>query len=392
MINHKRIADFLIELIRYADDSDIETFLRNCSAKLIEDTEKENCDTYYYKTWLLNYLFEYVYGFIEPKIPSLPPLVYENGKLIRGLPIVEYPNFKTDVSNYTHLYLHLYALCECYYSYLMVFSNEKKVIKQLIEKSNKDIKLGAITDKDRTKILNLLINSYTENKFYYYFYDNELVKLEIVSERVNHRLEDCYRITKYNLVDKDGVTYITSNNNVVYTALKQKLVRNQSGEVDFATVDFENYFAGLLNNIEFQEIKSIHKQIVKAITPIKREKYCKCCNPNGKNIRNSLCTKCIDLLSELNKLKRMIDEDEVNDYIVSIKSLDFENVIFSIADKDIKSLRAKRQSKLNQIIDKLVAEVKIEQKENGGDFKIYYDKLAKKIEVIKQMIIDSFDR
>jgi hypothetical protein len=392
MINHKRIADFLIELVRYANDSDIKAFLSNCSDKLTKDIDDENCDTYYYKTWLLNYLFEYIYGFIEPKIPSLPPLVYEKSKLIRGLPIIEYPNFNTNVSDYTYLYLHLHALCECYYSYLMVFSNEKKLIKQLIEKSQKDIKLGAITDKDRTKILNLLIDSYTKNHFYYYFYDDELVKLEIASKRENHKLENCYKATKYHLKDKDKVTYIINNNNTVYTHLKQKLVRNTSGEIDFATVDFKEYFASLLNNIEFQDIKSIHKQIVKAITPVKGKKYCKCCNPYNKRIRNSLCSKCKDLFSELNKLKKSIDKDEVNEYINSIKSFDFENRIFNISGSNMKNLRRKRKTQLNQIMNKLETEIKLEIEENGGEFKIYYIKLNDKIKVIKRMILISFDK
>ena len=123
MINHRRIGAFIIELIRFADDDDIKTFLINCS----EDLVKENLfdvEKYFYKKKLLNYLFEYIYGFVEMKLPTLPPLIYEDNKFIRGLDLVEYPNFQKDVSSYTHLYLHLYALCECYKSYMILPKNK----------------------------------------------------------------------------------------------------------------------------------------------------------------------------------------------------------------------------------------------------------------------------
>ena len=48
MINHRRIGAFIIELIRFADDDDIKTFLINCS----EDLVKENLfdvEKYFYK-------------------------------------------------------------------------------------------------------------------------------------------------------------------------------------------------------------------------------------------------------------------------------------------------------------------------------------------------------
>ena len=324
MINHERIAEFLIELIRFADDDDILTFLNNCSDKLTKNADKDTCDIYYYKTWLINYLFEYIYGFIEYKIPFLPPLISENGKIKRGLPIAKYPNFDVSVSNYTHIYLHLFALCECYYSYKMVFGDEKKIIKQLYKQAKKDSKIGVITDKDRTKILHLLINCYSQNKFYYYFYGNSLIKLEIVTKRISHRTEYIYKPTKYKLQDKNGVTYIINKNQNVKMALKQYLTRNTNGEVDYNTVDFEQYFMYLLDDIDFQTIKSVHQQIIKAITPCKRNVYCKCCNPNFKNTKaTAICDKCRKLFFELQQFVKSIDEHEVNDYIHSIKSYDF---------------------------------------------------------------------
>ncbi len=387
MINHERIGEFLFELIRYADDEDIKTFLGNCSPKLVDNPAP--CD---YKTLLMNYLFEYIYGFIEPKLPTLPPLVRENNKIIRGLPIAKFPNFNVDVSNYTHIYLHLYALCENYYSFVMLDRNEKKLLCQLAEELDEKFELNIITDKDRTKILKLLIKSYADNKFYYYFYNDELIRLKIVQKQREHKLEYCYELAKYKLQDKENTTYIISSAHNVNTKLKQKLARKRDfvGAIDCE--NFEKYLEPFFENISFQDIKTAHKQIVSAITP-KKNTYCKCCNPNFKKPNSTkICDNCRNLLFELNQLNKSIDKNDVNDYIASIKSVDFKNFIYSITDTDIKKLRTRRRTELSKIINRLESEIKQEISENiGSSDEKYYRELADKIKLIKQLIKQSFE-
>ena len=42
MINHERVSEFLIELIKFADEEDIKLLLTNCSEKLIKNIAPNN--------------------------------------------------------------------------------------------------------------------------------------------------------------------------------------------------------------------------------------------------------------------------------------------------------------------------------------------------------------
>ena len=385
MKNYDRVAEFLIELIEFGNEEDIKTLLSNCNESIEQETSS-------YKTLLLNYLFEYMYGFIEPKLPTLPPLVYENNKIVRGLPITKYANFKTDISHHTMLYLHLYALCECYYSYLTFSREEKKIMQIITEQYNKKFNQGnvihTLTDKDRTKILSLLINSHTENRFYYYFYDDILTKIEIVAKRKEGRIENCYKLTKYKLQDKEDITYIINKSADINIPLKQKLVRSSNGSIDFGNENFEDNFSALLRSTRFQDIKSIHGQITAIIKNKKRIKYCKCCNPNllNKNA-TALCDNCRKLLYKLSVFCKYIDENDVNEKIQQVKYYNFKDIIYNIKankNSNIKNLRLKRKNKLNKIMQEIEKQIAIEINDKTDEE--YYK------QDIKSCIIKSFDK
>ncbi len=360
MINHRRIGAFIIELIRFADDDDIKTFLINCS----EDLVKENLfdvEKYFYKKKLLNYLFEYIYGFVEMKLPTLPPLIYEDNKFIRGLDLVEYPNFQKDVSSYTHLYLHLYALCECYKSYMILPKNKttQKLKDTYKNTFNFISKIPVVTDKDRTKLLKMLIRSYSENKFYYYFYDNVLVKLTVETSRKNNKLDYTYKSTEYKLQDEDKITVILNNDNKKCGILKPKLIR-QPSEMGVKEFIYTIITGDILKHISFQDAKNAHKQIVSVLNMIDRE-ICKCCNPDVKNSKaTKICNNCKELFNKLNELKSCIAEWEPNDFIDSIKEIDFKSYVYKVElneQSDIDDLRRKRKKKLTSFINKLEKEI-----------------------------------
>lgn len=264
MQSNNSVAEFLIELIKYADDEDIAVLLSNCNNKLTQNISVSN-----YKTALFNYLFEYIYAFIEPKLPTLPPLLFKDNKIIRVFPVAKYANNDINTSLYEDLYLHLYALCECYNSYQMIFPDEKKEIIKIANEYNKifneNIKINTITYKDKTKLLHLLINSYTENKFYYYFYNDTLTKVEIIAKKFDSQLEYFYNLTKYELIDTDKTTFITNNKQKINAPLKQKLVRKKSEEIDINDEIFQKYIYELIKNTKFQTVKNIHQQIVSII-------------------------------------------------------------------------------------------------------------------------------
>ena len=391
MICNDRLGEFLIELITYADDKDIKTFLRNCSEDLITDKDNilEDTSIDFYKSKLLNYLFEYIYGFIELRLPVLPPLIYEDGKLIRGLDIPRYQNFKKDISAYTHLYLHLYALCECYYSYQTLPKNKNQNMQNVVEEhidiiDTQPDKIAGITNKDKTKLLKMFIDSFSENKFYYYFYDNKLIKLEIEAKRKNNKLDYFYKSTAYTLQDAERSTFILNQDNKICGTLKQKLLRQIS---EISIIDFYQSIVAtgtILQHTSFQEIQQAHKHIVKALHTTDM-KICKCCNPNVKNPKaTKLCNNCKELFSKLNDLKLNIAEWEPNDYIDSIKEMDFKKYVYQVKlneISDIVDLRKKRKKTLIKFINKLEKEI-----DNANN----YNKLIDIINQLKPLIVKCF--
>ena len=386
MINYDRVAEFLIDLIKYADDEDIKIFLENCSDRLKATGIND------YKTTLLNYLFEYIYGFIEPKLPTLPPLVYEDSKLIRGLPMLKYPNFNTSVSYYTDLYLHLYALCECYYSY-PIFNAGDKNIKTITKEFSKifstENKINYVTDKSIKNLFKLLINSYTKNKFYYYFYDNTLTKV-VITKRVKNRRPFYYlQTTNYQLVDKDNTTYIINSDKGIKKKLKKKLVRNTSGEIDFKDENFATNIQQLLVNVNPENVKAIHSDIVSAIT---EQHLCKCCG-SKIDIKNKkgLCENCKNLFKQLNSFCNGIDELEPNKIIFSFKNIKFEKLIckIGIKSKKITTIKNNRLARLNKEISRVEKEISKELKKGNNFDK--YNILNNQITNIKVLIKECFE-
>ena len=391
MINHERVSEFLIELIKFADEEDIKLLLANCSEKLIKNITPNN-----YKIALVHYLFEYINAFIEPKLSILPPLIYEDNTVFRGLP--KCANFKIDIAKHVDLYLHLYALSECYYSYSMLFLDEKLIMQNIIFKYNKAFQenetLHVITHKDKTKLLHLLISSYTENKFYYYFYNDTLTKVEIVAKHIDSKREYIYNLTKYQLQDKNEVTFIVNEEYKINIPLKQKLIRNRSEEIKFDDEHFKEYFSDLVKHVKFQDVKTIHSQIIKIIKKQNKKQYCKCCTPNPRNNKNQkICPDCRKLIFNLNRLKKSIDCYEVNEFILSVKAMDFEQLIYQIKlnkKADIKTLRKRRKTKLINIMNKLSKEINVEIEDKTNEN--YYNMLANTVKEINTRITKSFGK
>lgn len=396
MQNNNSVAEFLIELIKYADDEDIAVLLSNCNNKLTQHISVSN-----YKTALFNYLFEYIYAFIEPKLPTLPPLLFKDNKIIRVFPVAKYANNDINTSLYEDLYLHLYALCECYNSYQMIFPDEKKEIIKIANEYNKifneNIKINTITYKDKTKLLHLLINSYTENKFYYYFYNDTLTKVEIIAKKIDSQLEYFYNLTKYELIDTDKTTFITNNKQKINAPLKQKLVRKKSEEIDINDEIFQKYIYELIKNTKFQTVKNIHQQIVSIIKKEAKIKYCKCCNPNPKNINaGSICKNCRNLIFQLNILTKSIDDYEINDFIYSLKSFNFKQFLCDNKSKkfsDIKELCKYKRRILKHQMAQLIKNINNEMKEKMLQEEIeYLNNLANIVKNIEPYISKSFPK
>ena len=355
-----KIGEFTIELLQYASDNDIKIFLQNCSKFLVHRKETEDMKApSYYKKRLLNLLYEYIFAYCELKLHTKYLVVTEDNTQERQ----EEENYKYHgngielvTKRLSPLYLHLYALCECYQSYKNFFLREEK---------SKRIDLTQI-NKNKRNIFNLLINNYTENKFYYSFDKKYITKYRIISEKI----------------EKDEDKKIEEHTEYKYSIKKYPRKNFNIQQKETST-------------LKSTEVKIIHDVIVKRL----KQDYCKWCYPNPTNTTSNLCDRCIELSSEFKSLKENIRENEYNEYIASIRKINFNNIICNvkpIKNEDVKFLKAKRRIELYKIINNV--ETKIHEELNNTEEsktllkkeyqkqKEYYKTLLKIIINIKEQI------
>ena len=150
----------------------------------------------------------------------------------------------------------------------------------------------------------------------------------------------------------------------------------------------------MVKHVKFQDVKTIHSQIIKIIKKQNKKQYCKCCTPNPKNNKNQkICADCRKLIFNLNRLKKSIDCYEVNEFILSVKTMDFEQLIYQIKlnkKADIKTLRKRRKTKLINIMNKLSKEINVEIEDKTNEN--YYNMLANTVKEINTCITKSFGK
>ncbi len=354
------IAEFLYELLQYANDKDIKTFLCDCvGIKLIKviSSEQENP----YKKVLLQKITEYFY--------------YNE--------IAERKYISNEVRI---LYKHLYLLSRCYYSYIF-FRNKKIFINNVI------------TNLDRQKFIKILIESYAKNKFYYYFNKNKnkLIKIIVYSKKCTTK---DYKEELYILKDINGKTHIINEKRGININIGKILPWNNIFKNnDFTSIDdkFLNSWKHAFYGMNFQDIKDFHYKIVSALTENYREK-CIYCNPDINSIKTEpICNNCDNLLKKLEELKKYIEEEEQNLFIRRIRKQDFKNLILKIQYNNeigIAGLRKERKNKLNKFVKKLEKEIAKQTELNKNKLiKSYtnYKKLSIVIKDVKQLINNSFN-
>lgn len=373
MINHKLMPNFIIDIIRYADDKDIGTLLLNSKAKSYQ-WKLQLLGNNGFKRKLLTCLFDYIYEFIEPDLFIKPDLDVENSEIIEELPLSAPPYLRKRIANHKLLYLHLYALSECYHSYQCYFPDEDKKEMYNLQKAfskefGTDKNKKVLTEKDITKLLHLFINSYTENGFYYYFYDNELVKLEIkqtTSKVFKQKYIKDYKYAKtvYELEEHNDSTIIVNNEIGINTDLKSKLLRENriktvQEEINHNEDNFVEILAEILNVYDFQDIKNIHEKLIK-ILKISKKETCKCCNPDVNKIKSTkICGKCKKLFKEISDIQGYIDVNTNSNELYKFKNKNIRSDVYKISiDKtgDLNKLSKKRKIFLRNTIKKLLLE------------------------------------
>ena len=287
----------------------------------------------------------------------------------------------------TPLYLHLYALCECYYSYPLADAEKGLLAKFIsnIEQSKgtkEKKKINTLKDNSRTKFLKLLINSYKEKKFYYLFYKNTLLKLKIEEKSTEHidnnKQKYCektyiYKHIIYSLEDRDGVTKIINKKLKIDKPLNSILVRFDDTDIENSIKRFNEE---MTKTISLNQSINFHKQI----TNILSEKRPNSCSQRDFELLNNRCKK---LLEELEQLKMQIGYDETNDYILTIRDIDFEKELFSFEQYrklSMKEVRYKIKSKLNKLIKNIKKEISSEHDNEP------YIKILEKVKNIEKLL------
>ena len=402
MINHKFMPNFIIDIIRYADDKDIKMLLSNSKALSYQWYSQYTSEKDVSKGRLLACLFDYIYEFIEPELFIEPDLIVEKCEIMEEFAIPAPQNLANCITNHKLLYLHLYALSECYHSYPVYFPNKHKnelyKFQQMFAENGVNvIKTKVLTGNDIKKLLHMFITSYTENGFYYYFYDNELVKLEIRKIATKKKTDYKYIKTVYNLKDTENTTYITNNDIDININLKQKLLREQREKfakinINTSDTNFIGAFEYLFGTYDFQDIKNIHSKIISVLKITPKEK-CKCCNPDINNPKSTkICNNCKKLFKHFQELQSFIDEMTGSTYLYQLKNKNIREEVYKIninsKAKDINELQKKRKNFFNNIIRKIKSE---SEKYKLKDYSSNYISIMTIIDNLENLVADIFD-
>ena len=396
-------------MIQYADEKDIKTFIKFSPKGL-------NLNLNSYKALLIENLLGPLYTSFYYKLGYFPVQTrYKNEKYSTLQHHEEYLIYESAFKYFYPLYLHLYALCECYNSYKTIIIENKKIEKEFkkrlldVLKNNKElpeiyktieVDTNVITNKDKQKIFNLLINHYKKNRFYYYFNNDILVKLEIKEIIKNKQKQYSYNETNYQLVDMNKSTHIIRKSDNLDFDLKKKLRRYFDNEELFQEIDefdadniFIEKFKEIISHNSFQDVKYFHEKITEVLNKPLKE-FCKLCNPNPNNQNSTkLCRNCDDLLKKLNEFSEAINEIENNNKIFKFKSKLTRYSIYNELLKDINgNLYPVKKCKaiLNKTIYDIQKEIDIELSGCKYESKNYYSVLKQKITEIIEIFQKAF--
>lgn len=394
MIHHKEIANTLFDIIHFADDEDIQVLLENCSIKCESGVSD--------KITLLNNIFNDVYYSIGTKLNTTLSFESNYNELKRTFRPVDPALYKENKPNNTLLYLHLYALSECYLSYQQIPSTEKSWIEQIAKEYKKEFNeyLGCscLTNKNKTNFLKMIIQCYKEHGFYYYFYNDILVKTEIVEEKdlsEDDKINASYKHTYFKLVDTDKTTFIVNTDLNINYDIGTKLLRNSKEFKQNIYNMIRNandsnimvFFETVLTTTDFQTLKKFHSKIVEAIHTNKPV-FCKCCNPDVNNPkRTKICDNCKNMFDEFEELKDIILNKTFDGYDSVIAKVNLKENFYKIPTSDTtnKEIRKKRKRLVLRIITQLENEFKKFKEET------YYTEYRDKVDYLKFLIKLCFD-
>ena len=392
-----KFSEFVLEIIYYADDEDVKT--------LLEFIFNIDFNSLNYKLFLLANLLRPIQNCAEYDVYQLP-ITLPNNNFINAKSVPDdYPLFtvfKKAFNSYYPLFLHLYALCESYYSYITIPIEEKSIIQQganIYTKYSKtdDIKIHAITNSDKQKIFKMLVNCYKNNKFYYYFNNDNLAKVAIQEYKQNNQIKYKFDEVVYKIYDDDKSTHLVNSEKGIDYNLKTILLRNDD-KYNLPTSEevLIEKSTKLFAHISFDTLKKMHSDIVDAIKDAPKD-FCKLCNPNpNKSNAYKLCPKCDEFLAKINEISEHINQDEPNEYLYTIKNRISRYSIFNEFlkknNREYYSIK-KRKTRFAKLINDLKKNVQNEK--NNPNIAQYviksdYNKLEELILQAKELFVAIF--
>ncbi len=366
------LSEFILEFLEYIDDEHLKTFLSFFSSK--KEMKKNKITSHYkYKAQLLYILMQ-----------------RKNIKLVL---------------------CHLQGIFECYNSYKSKIFTDKKFLNEINDLIKKHYnislnKIDILTDKDLTKLFGMIIDCYKDNKYYYSFSDDLLIKMEIREEHTNKKREYKLFSTLYDLEEKYGQTLIIQREKYINDKLDIILPKNFNYNKDESYKDDSKFIHNLIKTFDcigFQKIKRTHDKFMRVINN-SIENYCLWCSPNPTKLGSrKLCNNCKNLDEEINYFKNEIlncnNYNRINQYLLKVaEEIDFNELVLKTKiNKPImlKNMREKRKKSLEKIFNKADEEVKQEienlsNKQMPTNQLRYYCNLANIIQNIKLYINKSF--
>lgn len=346
MIKTELTSLFILELLKYADVEDLNMLLEISNSKLhtaeltdVPESSKHQINLIYQLMFPILMFVQQNYGII----PAVPKQTLSESCL----------SLKDRLNEL--LLLHITALCSFYYSYPIEridiledsFTSMKRECKNLKNQFKSSMFLPPT---DKKKILHLLINCYAQNGFYYSFSDNQLEKIEIIETSLRERKSVItkykYKITNYSLEDdKSNNTIIINKDDSAKYNLKKHLLRRNLNFLQNEPIENELDF--IVNNLNFKYIEYMHNKITKILN-IPNNYPCAYCNPKQKTTR--VCPNCKNLFEDFEYLQSLIKNDELDEVVLNIKTLDLKKEFRSI--KSINAVKS-RNAYLHKILSSL---------------------------------------
>lgn len=283
----ENLYQFIVLIIKYADEKDIKTFFKNCSIDKGAENKKpdEIISPTYYKEALIYDLFNLGIILHGYKTNNL-----SNENIIQNL---------QEEDNYKILLSHLFTLNGCIYTY-----DRNMIVKNF------------------AKVFHVLVESYAKYKFYY-----EICGSNLIVTTNNGRLY-------YNITLQDNKTVLTDEDTgrkIILNILIACYIRNLN----------DNKIYNLEQTVS--DFKKINRLIYEKLSEKTCSNFCAWCKPS--NIKNAKrkCNNCKNLAEELKELQQITE-------VTEIKNINFNQKLQEIKANDIKELKEKRKKYLKEIV------------------------------------------